>query len=291
MKRTALLLGLFVLFGGLAQAQNPVLNGGMENWSGDTPDNWRTTNIPGFSNVTQSSDAHSGSSSARGEVIDIGGGIPFAPSITTGDLANPYFPVTTTYQTLRFWYKLDPQGPGEGMAVGAQILDASLLPVGLVDTILTAAASGWTLVEVPFDNDLGNNNPPANLSIIIAVGSDQGLTIGTNFQIDDIELVDPISGIRRQLDGAVVTDFALEQNYPNPFNPETNIRFAVPKTAAVQLAVFNARGQEVARLVDGTMAAGTYVVDWNAADLASGVYFYTLRSAGQSLTRRMLLVK
>jgi hypothetical protein len=74
----------------------------------------------------------------------------------------------------------------------------------------------------------------------------------------------------------VPIDFALQQNYPNPFNPTTSIRFQLPFDSKVDLRVFNVLGQTVAVLTDKTEQAGYKSVDWNAGNLASGIYFYRL---------------
>jgi len=85
--------------------------------------------------------------------------------------------------------------------------------------------------------------------------------------------------------------FRLEQNYPNPFNPETNIRFSIVKPARVRLTVYNLLGQQVAELVDEYLKAGIYEIDWKAGELPSGLYFYTLKSAAFSQTRKMMLLR
>lgn len=88
-----------------------------------------------------------------------------------------------------------------------------------------------------------------------------------------------------------VAVFELDQNYPNPFNPSTNIRFNLQQASDVQLDVYNVMGQKVATLVDGRRQAGAHVVSFNAANMASGMYIYRLQAAGQTLSRRMLLLK
>ncbi|MFA5669213.1 MAG: T9SS type A sorting domain-containing protein [Balneolaceae bacterium] len=85
--------------------------------------------------------------------------------------------------------------------------------------------------------------------------------------------------------------FALEQNYPNPFNPTTTIKYSVAENGPVNLAVFNIMGQKVAELVSSTKQAGTYAISWQAQDMASGLYFYRLSAAGQTITRQMTLIK
>jgi len=85
--------------------------------------------------------------------------------------------------------------------------------------------------------------------------------------------------------------FALEQNYPNPFNPSTTIQFSIPHAAHVVLRVFNTVGQEVATLASEELGAGTYTRQWNAAQSASGVFFYRLQAGGFTDTKELILVK
>ena len=86
-------------------------------------------------------------------------------------------------------------------------------------------------------------------------------------------------------------EFSLSQNYPNPFNPSTVINYSVSKDGFVSLKVYNNTGEEVAVLINGYRSAGTYNVEFNAVNLASGIYFYRLDASGLSSTRKMILVK
>jgi subtilisin family serine protease len=86
-------------------------------------------------------------------------------------------------------------------------------------------------------------------------------------------------------------EYALYQNFPNPFNPTTNISFTLPVSENVQLNVYNVLGQRVATLVNGTMPAGSHTVNFNAANLASGVYIYSIRAGNFVQNRTMMLVK
>jgi hypothetical protein len=85
--------------------------------------------------------------------------------------------------------------------------------------------------------------------------------------------------------------FGLSQNYPNPFNPATVIQYTIPRAGHVRLDVFNILGQNVARLVDRRMPAGSYEVEFNGSRLPSGIYFYRLTHPEGSLTRKMTLLK
>jgi hypothetical protein len=91
----------------------------------------------------------------------------------------------------------------------------------------------------------------------------------------------------------IPTAFVLHQNYPNPFNPTTKIRFEIPVQAAgdVSLRVFDLLGRETATLVNGHLSAGTYEINWDAADHASGLYFYTLKAGTFIETKKMVITK
>jgi len=85
--------------------------------------------------------------------------------------------------------------------------------------------------------------------------------------------------------------FHLEQNYPNPFNSTTAIRFAVDRSAAVSLKVFDVCGKGVETLLDNKMESGEYRVNFNAENLPSGLYFYRLNINGKIEFKKCLLVK
>lgn len=83
----------------------------------------------------------------------------------------------------------------------------------------------------------------------------------------------------------------LFQNYPNPFNPSTLISYALPLSGGVTLRIYNIGGQVVNELVNRFQNAGTYTIVFDAANLASGTYFYKLQSNGYNQTRRMTVIK
>jgi len=91
--------------------------------------------------------------------------------------------------------------------------------------------------------------------------------------------------------------FALNQNYPNPFNPSTQISFDIPEASElVTLSVYNILGQNINKLVSGSMNAGRYTQEWDATDelgspVASGIYFYELRSSNFVSRKKMLLIR
>ncbi len=86
-------------------------------------------------------------------------------------------------------------------------------------------------------------------------------------------------------------ELALAQNYPNPFNPSTVISYALPEPSHVHLAIHDMVGRTVSVLVDKVQSPGRHDVTWDASQLASGIYIYRLKSAGETHTRRMTLIK
>jgi hypothetical protein len=127
------------------------------------------------------------------------------------------------------------------------------------------------------------------------------LTISTNLDSISSALIDryaDASSINKifikslTLQNAEITkDFALDQNYPNPFNPTTVISYQLPKDGLVTVKVYDIIGKEVTTLVNGYKTTGKYSVSFDASKLASGIYFYQIRSNGFISTKKMMLLK
>jgi len=91
--------------------------------------------------------------------------------------------------------------------------------------------------------------------------------------------------------GYVLNEYGLKQNYPNPFNPTTTISYSIKTAGLVTLKVYDVMGTEVASLINANKEAGKYSVEFNAADLPSGIYFYTLTSGNFTATKKLILLK
>lgn len=89
----------------------------------------------------------------------------------------------------------------------------------------------------------------------------------------------------------IPSSFALKQNYPNPFNPSTTVEFSIPKNEYVTVKVFDAVGKQVGVLADEYKIAGNYKVNYNASELPSGIYFYSITAGSFTETKKMMLVK
>ncbi|MDE3057363.1 MAG: right-handed parallel beta-helix repeat-containing protein [Bacteroidota bacterium] len=87
------------------------------------------------------------------------------------------------------------------------------------------------------------------------------------------------------------TTFGLDQNFPNPFNPSTVINYQLPVNSHVLIKVYDILGREVITLVDEEKPAGFYFVQWSAASVSSGVYFYTIRAGNYTAVKKMVITK
>jgi hypothetical protein len=85
--------------------------------------------------------------------------------------------------------------------------------------------------------------------------------------------------------------YKLYQNYPNPFNPSTKIKFDIMKSSHAKLRVYDGLGKELALLVNETLKPGTYEVDYSAAGVSSGIYYYELITGTFRETKKMILAK
>ena len=105
-------------------------------------------------------------------------------------------------------------------------------------------------------------------------------------------IVDFITNVE-QINSIKPDTFKLYDNYPNPFNPTTKIKFDISDNSRsdVTLTVYDTNGKEVAKLLNGNLQPGTYEVEWNATDFASGTYYAKLEAFNYSDTKVMMLVK
>lgn len=102
--------------------------------------------------------------------------------------------------------------------------------------------------------------------------------------------VSAFTGVKA-LDGTLPENYELSQNYPNPFNPVTNIRFTIPEETMVKLKVYDMLGREVTTLLDKVLKAGTYLEQWDAKGVSSGMYIYKLQTAKFVKSKTMMLIR
>jgi len=94
-----------------------------------------------------------------------------------------------------------------------------------------------------------------------------------------------------QLSSVLPSSYSLYQNYPNPFNPTTNIKFDIVKNGNVKIVVYNSLGKQVSELVNSSMQPGSYEVNFDATNFASGIYYYRISTNDFTNVKKMLLIK
>lgn len=154
----------------------------------------------------------------------------------------------------------------------------------------------WTLQKADgsyyMDGGIKDNAPLTSFnSFVIGIGDGAS---ATSLSLEDVEATmadDLIPSDIQDLKSALPTKFALNQNYPNPFNPTTTIEYALPKDSDVKLVIYDILGSRVTELVNGVKKAGYYKVNFNASNLASGIYFYTIKAGDFVTTKKLVLLK
>jgi hypothetical protein len=152
----------------------------------------------------------------------------------------------------------------------------------------TLNAESWT--KIGFVEGNGNSNSPKEYSF-----TDNTIKSGKYLyrlkQIDNDGLYSYSNEVEVELEN-IPTEFALYQNYPNPFNPSTTIKFGLPMDSKVVLEVYNIVGQKVKTLINNeSKATGYHQVNFNANELATGIYIYRIKANDYTSTKKFVLMK
>ncbi len=169
---------------------------------------------------------------------------------------------------------------------------------GIAGEILASRISMWNGEEW---NTLGSG---LNGDVAMIVNYNNQLVVGGSFNIAGNKVAIGLAtwtkrsptDIDEDETPVLPTEFSLSQNYPNPFNPSTSIEFSLPKSSHVIVSVFNLLGQKVRELTDKEYSAGNHSVSWDSNDasgnrVASGIYFYRVRTDNYTQTKKMILLK
>lgn len=156
----------------------------------------------------------------------------------------------------------------------------------------SAESTGWE--EIGFVNGHGNSNSVKEYSFVDNLDHNLSLNLDRKIyyrlkQIDtggDFEYSNVVEVVFN-----LPAQFSLEQNFPNPFNPSTTINFSIPESGNVLLKIYDMLGRESAVLINETKTAGNYSIKFDAENLSSGIYFYTLKANGMTETKKMFLIR
>jgi len=152
----------------------------------------------------------------------------------------------------------------------------------------TTNATTYEFIDTEFE--IGGSTQSIAFYYVKSYNPSSGYSLATNTVYTSGEYV-PYKISVNPTDGIQADEFDLMQNYPNPFNPSTTIKFSVAANSLVSLKVYDILGNEKAILVDELKEPGNYSVNFDASDLSSGIYFYTLRANEYTHSRKMLLLK
>ena len=123
-----------------------------------------------------------------------------------------------------------------------------------------------------------------------STGNDTIVTWSLFKSIIEIARWIPVTGIK-QISSEIPTEYKLYNAYPNPFNPKTKIKLDLPQNGFIKLVVYDVMGREIETLVNQQMNAGTYIIDFNASNLASGIYYYRIVASDFVAVKKMVLLK
>lgn len=152
------------------------------------------------------------------------------------------------------------------------LFDAALKTLGLEGQAITVVATGFVSEQYAAKN--------RNFTLFVVLPDGNA-----------VELPQTVTSTEDDVFSAAPSTYELAQNYPNPFNPTTTINYSIPEPGNVTLKVFNITGSEVATLVNEQLSAGSYSINFDAANFASGVYFYELRVNNFVQLKKMNLLK
>ncbi|WP_337866548.1 Ig-like domain-containing protein [Ignavibacterium sp.] len=153
-------------------------------------------------------------------------------------------------------------------------------------------AVNWNLAEGQTGTWLGNGilEPPLRIDSYQLTYSQGNPNTGTLY-FDDLRIVNFAPLSVEPIDGSVPASYSLSQNYPNPFNPSTRINFSLPNQASVKIIISDILGREVSTLINDNLSAGNYSLEFNASEIPSGIYFYTMITDNFKQSRKMLILK
>ncbi|MEP7146861.1 MAG: T9SS type A sorting domain-containing protein, partial [bacterium] len=177
----------------------------------------------------------------------------------------------------------------------------SLANQGIVGSVQTILSKGSNLIAGTTSGVFRSTNNGmtwtafnqslSNLNVLSMVDNDTHLFAGTNGSSVYRRLLSEIIISVNVISTQVPDAFGMSQNYPNPFNPVTKFNFQLPGSENVKVTVYDQLGKEAAILVNEKLSAGSYEVEFNAANFTSGVYFYKIDAGNFTNIKKMILLK
>lgn len=169
---------------------------------------------------------------------------------------------------------------------------------GTADLNISAVISDNNDFVVTPDTGLVAQNDSLLFEVTFTAGSDSGIQNANIIFTHDAQsspdtvsvMANVVTGLNRNININPKT-YNLFQNYPNPFNPITNIKFSVPVSENVTLKIYNLKGQVVDTIIKKRLVAGEYSFKYNASELPSGIYIYSMQAGNYKQSNKMILIK
>ncbi len=267
----------------LACGQNPVLNGGFENWTSGEPDGWTTSNIPGFATtISQGTPPYNGLYAARGEVaVTTVGNI--TPVLTSTDSVGNGFPVSQPYGLLQFYYTFTQSG-NTFFYAAATLLDSAGAGIAVAYFTATAPVSSWTLATVPF---IYSGSTPKSGVVLFSTADTSSITpvAGNAFMVDDVSLTGAV--------GVTETDpgTGIDRLAPNPAQDAVTLYYSASTTDDLAVGIYDMRGDRVKSLVIPGEVPGRHKADLDVTALPAGMYVIRLEAAGTFSRSKLAVVR
>jgi len=196
--------------------------------------------------------------------------------------------VSVAFNSVANIYQVRPYFKNEGQSFTVENLQIIL---SSEDSMITYISDPLNITSIPPGSTVGTTS-----NYTVRVDSNFSGTFNFNFKIAcdgwlywiDSEIVN-ILGVENEI--VIPVNFSLYQNYPNPFNPNTKIKYGIPERTFIDLRIYDILGREVELLMNEEQDAGYYEINFNAANLSSGVYFYRLQAGSFIETKKMVLMK
>ena len=269
----------FTLISGALMAQIP--NPSFETWAAGSPTGWYAVPIPG--SVSQSSNAHAGTSAVELNTVNPGFG-NVSGVVHTGTSTGTYFVNAGNFTYLSGWYILNVSGADVFLAtVGTKCAPNTNNGAGFLQTHSNTAVYKQFTINMSYGNACTSDSAFIEFSIIdTATGFTNN---GTFAIIDDLQLGP--AGIHE-----ISNNVTLEKAYPNPANTQCNIIYSIPSDGLVNIALYDISGRKVKTLLENTQQSnGRYKLPVDVSDLNTGIYIYTITVNGQSYAQKLTVSK
>lgn len=237
---------------------------------GGNPVNWSTNNVATvYTPVTQTSAAHSGSSAAKGDVVQVST-VTLAPFLSSTDNTGQGFPVTQLYTNFSFYYKFTRVG-AVALVPSAAIFQSGGALISAAGQNISASTSSFTLVNLPFYT-FGVN--PAKCQIAFTLNDTLGnpIALGNSFVVDDVSISNGV-GVEELSNQITISNVS-----PNPVSQSAFIYYSLPVSADVKFDIVNVTGQTVQEIILNNEIPGKHKTEFDASQLPAGFYIVKINT-------------